>query len=319
MGATAIGLGLIPLAAQMPASSAVQTPPAIAGEYLDQALTILRRFHINSPSADWNRITAEAHATARGAAAPADTYEAIRGAIRALGEPHTFLRVAASTPAAPPRPPVVMPSHELVDDRFGLVRLPMFIGTPQQSTAYSATLRDALAGMDRQGVCGWIIDLRDNGGGNMWPMLGGLDPLLGAAPFGSFRDPAGNETRWGRANGTVTSGPVAGTESPAITLRAATAPVALLIGPRTGSSGEMTAIGLIGRPGTRSFGAPTRGFTSSNRVFPLSDGATLVVTTAYVRDRTGHEYRGPIRPDETAEDALAAARRWLSSQQCRGR
>ena len=51
-----------------------------------------------------------------------------------------------------------------------------------------------------------------------------------------------------------------------------------MIGPRTSSSGEMTALALVGRSKVRTFGAPSAGFTTTNVPYPLSDGAFLVIT-----------------------------------------
>jgi C-terminal processing protease CtpA/Prc len=101
-------------------------------------------------------------------------------------------------------------------------------------------------------------------------------------------------------------------------IKAADAPVAVLVGPHTTSSGEMTAIAFRGRPQTRIFGAPTGGFTTGNSVFNLSDGAHLVITGVYVEDRNGVGFSGPIAPDEAAakDAALPAARAWLASKGC---
>ena len=287
--------------------------------YLDQALALLREHHINSGSADWDGLTAEARASAAGATTPSDTYAAILRVIAALGERHTFFR-PPPTPGQPRTlpPPVTMPSWELVDGRFGVVRLPGFLGSQAEADRYIATLREGLMEMDRRGVCGWVVDLREDTGGNMWPMLAGLDPLLGTAPFGSFRSPSGRQTFWIRGNGDIRPGPAATAQPPAFSLRRAGAPVAVLLGPRTGSSGEMTAISFVGRPNARSFGAATAGFTTANAPYPLADGAQLVITTAYVRDRTGHEYREAMTPDEPTEPdaALPAALRWLAAQRC---
>ncbi len=290
-----------------------------APEYLDSALALLRRHHINRASADWDRLTADARAAIAGALGPADVHEAIRGVVAALGERHTFLRPRPDpADARTMRPPVEMPTWNLVEGRFGMVRLPGFLGSEAESRRYAATLREGLTLMDRRGVCGWIVDLRGDTGGNMWPMLGGLDPLLGAAPFGSFRNSDGVQNFWIRGPGEIRTGAAATPRAPAFRLRNADAPVAVLLGPRTSSSGEMTAIAFVGRPGARSFGAPTAGFSTANSPFPLPDGAWLVITTAFVRDRTGHEYRGPVNPDEVtgADSALASALRWLSSQPC---
>jgi C-terminal processing protease CtpA/Prc len=169
-------------------------------------------------------------------------------------------------------------------------------------------------------VCGWIVDLRQDWGGNMWPMLGGLSGLLDAGPFGSF---VGGEApeRWVRhEDGTIG---VEGSDGPPSfvaprPLKAGAAPVAVLIGPSTASSGEMTAIAFVGRPHTRFFGAPSAGLTTGNRPVRLSDGASINVTGRYVQDRTGRAYTGPVQPDEAVADeaAVESATAWLRGQGC---
>ena len=45
-------------------------------------------------------------------------------------------------------------------------------------------------------TCGWIIDLRGNGGGNMYPMLAGLKPFLGDTVLGAFVGPDKTRANW---------------------------------------------------------------------------------------------------------------------------
>lgn len=298
-------------------------PSPEAAAYLDQAIDRLRRHHIDSPGADWDRIVADARAEIGGARTPADTYAAIRGVIGALGEPHTFLmtpnqnpRVAGRAGGAPQRPRLVLPRFKLVEGRFGAVQVPAHMGTEAESSLYARTLRSALETLDRQRVCGWIVDLRGNSGGNMWPMLTGLDPLLGTAPFGSFVSPGAEATQWVRSEGEVRPAARSDRATPFFPLRAADRPVAVLIDGITSSSGEMTAIAFIGRPGVRTFGATSRGYTTANHLEPLPDGAAIAVTSAFVRDRNGRDYRSTVEPDERAAHAETAALRWLAAQPC---
>lgn len=299
-----------------PAAASPTASSAELSAYLERSLALLRSVHINSVSADWPAIEARARAATAGATNLGEVHDAIRAVIADLGEPHTMLRPA--TPAAAGvTPEPALPSHALIDRRFGLVRLPGFLGTPEQAKRYTAKLRDDLTGMDAGGgVCGWIVDLRENTGGNMWPMLNGLDPLLGPGPFGAFRTPSGQLTNWVRGSEEIALGGISSDRLPFFTLGAADAPVAILLGPQTASSGEMTAIALTGRAHTRSFGTRSAGFTTANVSVPLSDGSVLVITTAYVRDRTGREYAGAMVPDEPveAQEAEAAAIHWLEVQ-----
>ena len=65
------------------------------------------------------------------------------------------------------------------------------------------------------------------------------------------------------------------------------APVAVLVGSRTASSGEAAALRFIGRPGARTVGQPTDGFTTGNSDYGLADGARLLFPTGRIRDRLG--------------------------------
>jgi hypothetical protein len=210
------------------------TPPSPeAASYLELAISALRRLHIDSPAADWERIAADARAEIGGARTPADTYNAIRGMIGALGEKHTFFipppRPAAPPGAAPaggarPAPARPLPRYRLVDGRFGMVLVPGHQGSDEDDRRYESMLRNGLQVLDGQSVCGWIVDVRGNTGGNMWPMLTGLDPLLGAAPFGSFVAPSAPSGLWVRYRGEIRPGPRSDRRAPFFPLAAQPCP-----------------------------------------------------------------------------------------------
>jgi carboxyl-terminal processing protease len=259
---------------------------------------------------DWPKVTAEAHRRIRGASDPSDTYPALRWLFREAGERHSFFLTPAEVRSigkpsffagsAPERP-----SAKLIG-KVGLVRLPALESAPAErqkaGADYTRTLQSLLTQLDGFPLCGWIVDLRSNGGGNMWPMLGGLGPLLGTPPFGYFVDRKGNVAPWDFLEGT-----------PQVSLRQADLPVAVLIGSQTASSGEMTALSLIGRANVRTFGKATAGLTTGNVTRPMPDGALLVVTSTYVQDRTGKDYQGSIEPDVAVETSRAqkSAVLWL--------
>ena len=286
-----------------------------ADAYLTRAIDLIRANHINSARMDWPNLIAWAHKDIAGAKTSADTYDTITNLLARLGERHSFMLTPQQIAAdGAPRfgaggavlePP--MPRFELVDGRFGVVRLPgLTTFGPDgevRGKRYTATLRDALGTLDQAPLCGWVIDLTEDTGGNMWPMLAGLDPLLGKAPFGSTVSSAGTSF-WQRNPALMTS------------LAHADAPLAILIGPHTASSGEITAVALIGRANVRTFGQASAGYSTSNATYILSDGAHLMVTSGYIRDRTGRQYAGPLTPDVAVPlaDAQAEAIRWLTPQ-----
>jgi C-terminal processing protease CtpA/Prc len=106
--------------------------------------------------------------------------------------------------------------------------------------------------------------------------------------------------------------------------------VAVLLDQATASSGEAVAIALKGRPRTRFFGEKTFGIASANQDLPLSDGVTLYVAIALLRDAAGRTYPTGIAPDETVaagesdprnpDDAVTeVAKAWLADQPRCGR
>ena len=134
----------------------------------------------------------------------------------------------------------------------------------------------------------------------MWPMLAGIGPILGEGMVGMFIDPDSVKNRWyyenGRSlNGTFVQTSVSGTPYELIDPDPA---VAILHGRLTASSGEAQVVAFRGRPNTKSFGQETTGVPTANRGFPLSDGALLNLTVAWMADRTGEKYWLPLIPDE---------------------
>jgi C-terminal processing protease CtpA/Prc len=183
---------------------------------------------------------------------------------------------------------------------------------------YIAALQGAITAHERAGACGWIIDLREETGGNMYPMLTGLAPLLGPTPWGGFRDPEGKLSVWTlEADRAVEIPADAFPRTPEAA--GPLAPVAVLLGPDTNSAGEAVAIALAGRPNARSFGTATSGFSTGNSSIGLTDGAQLVITTVYEMDRTGRVVHGPVQPDQPtrADQAERAAIVWLAGLGCR--
>jgi C-terminal processing protease CtpA/Prc len=154
------------------------------------------------------------------------------------------------------------------------------------------------------------VDLRGNGGGNMWPMLQGLSPILGVGIPGYFVPPEGPWEPWMINRAPV--GPLALTPP----FRA----VAVLHDSVTASSGEAVAVAFRGRQQARSFGQSTRGLSTANRSIPLGDGAVMALTVSIFADRRQNTYGGPIPPDEPIplgtpdEEVLGWASEWLSGQ-----
>jgi len=132
--------------------------------YLSHALDQLQATSRHR-SAPWSQIRDSAFALAAGSQMISDTYGPINWALRRV-DPHSYL--SARIVGANPR---------LLNGRVGYLWVRSYNGPAQAPLA--DTLQATIGRLENAGARGWIVDLRNNGGGNVWPMLAGIGPLLG--------------------------------------------------------------------------------------------------------------------------------------------
>jgi carboxyl-terminal processing protease len=305
-------------------ASAAESPLAT---YLDAALDIMQQNSINREKIDWPAFRERAHERLTAAKTMQDVHALLRVSIKELGDGHSFMRPPPQTPGATPSPAAPGKPRESRGEMMGdiaYVFMPGYSsGTPQANTAFADALQKILAELDAQNPKGWVLDLRENTGGNMWPMMAGIGPLLGEGENGRFLTHGKSTTWWYRAGA---SGIERYTSTKVSTapyqLKRLLPPVAVLTGAKTASSGEAIVVAFRGRPSTRFFGAATHGQSTANQNFRLSDGTTLYLTTGIYVDRTGKTYGKAIEPDElvpspvdsTTDPVLTAAITWLRAQ-----
>jgi hypothetical protein len=353
----------VSLAGKKPAPQPQVSPTKItpdAAAFLDNALDTMRQHALHGQSVDWTAVRTEAFKRAGGAFNPIDTYPAIYWALVQLGDPGAHLRLppglypdqiallqqaerdAVNNAPAAAREQTSIPtpftSRRLPEGHivtvqgrnFGFVVLPRCSAKDNDGLLlYAADVRRILTDLSAQSPKGWIVDLRGNTGGNMWPMLAGIGPILGDGSVGSFVANDGNVSWFYQDGKTGTRNP-AGLETVSLTLQEepvlqtpSVAPVAVLVDSSTASSAEAITIAFHGRPASRSFGSRTAGKSTAVQPFKLDDGAELYVTTAIDADRSGKAYpdgftpdqvvsfNGGSMPQESNDQALLAAQTWL--------
>lgn len=320
-GTCGAGVGALLLAAvRLPAQPTSAAMPDSVRQYVRDAMAAFRAHSVHRAEVDWPALEDSVVAQSAGAQTPSGTWRALTWALRRV-DPHSFLmpppdKMAVLTGGMVPPPARVPPlaaglaGGGLLDGRIGVVAVPSHEG--RNRPAYVDSLQARIGALDSAGACGWVVDLREDTGGNIWPMLAGVGPLLGAEVVGSFTNsPPG--VGWHYRDGRSWSGdstppaqvPGWGSTAPRRVQNSA-APVAVLVGRKTASSGEITLLAFLGRPNVRSFGDSTAGYTSSNTGVPLRDGATLEVTSGYPRDRLGRAYPLSIGPDEIVPPSASA-------------
>jgi carboxyl-terminal processing protease len=331
------------------------TPDAAA--FLNSALDVLQQHDLRSASVDWPALRLEAFKRAGGAFNPIDTYPAIYWALAQLNDSSSRLRLppglfpdqisllqqaekdarASAPPVARPDAPATpfaarsLPEGHLdtVQGRnIGYVVLPRCSAKDNDGLLlYAADVRRILTDLSAQNPQAWIVDMRGNTGGNMWPMLTGIGPILGEGVVGSFAS-ADGKIPWFYQDGKTGTRNTAGLETVSLNLQdtpvrmTAPTPVAVLVDSSTANSAEAVAISFHGRAQTRFFGQQTAGKSTAVQPFQLSDGAEIYLTTAVDADRTGKVFPNGLTPDEVipavsalpqpADDAVVnAAQAWL--------
>ena len=301
---------------------------AAAQKYLETALDLIQAHAVNRARLNWPAIRRQALNTAATAVTASDTYPAIASVLAKLDvNGHSmFVPPEPGDTGTTPLPfaPSQLPSGRLLPGRIGYVSLP---GNREDFAAqYLAAGVAEMHRLQDGRPTGWILDLRSDNGGDVWPMLGAIQPLLGSGPIGSFvAPPAPAEVVRVTPTELTDDGQVAIRMQAADQGSAGGAPVVVLTGPETASSGEFAAVAFRGRPCTTSMGAATYGVPTANQEYPLSDGASLILTTALEADRTGRVYPDlPIQPEislgtanfnatwNQTDPAIRAANQWLS-------
>ena len=210
---------------------------------------------------------------------------------------------------------------ELIKPGVGYVRI---VGLPMgDNEQMTRPIQEAVCSLQQDGARDWIVDLRYNGGGNMFPMVEGLTSIIGNGPAGGAVGVTEEENAvWRVENGhfyyddqSVQFGDdCMYDELPR---------VAVLMSMYTASSGEVVAVVFKGREKTRFFGERTLGLTTVNDWTPLDSSAALMLSVSTYQSRDGTVHAEFVEPDEyiefvagvalTDDQGVLRALEWLTS------
>ena len=208
----------------------------------------------------------------------------------------------------------VLPTVSL-DGDIAIIKLPDFLvtaedflGTAEAGQKYAKVAEDFIH-ENRDKIKGVVLDLRGNTGGDMGPMATAVSSLLpdGELVYYHYRS---YDVPVTLKNGVVSNAGTGGRSLyPEEKLNV---PVAILTDDMTASSGEALMLCFRGLENTRTFGAPTAGYTSVNMLYNMYDGAQMYLTVAFDKARTGEIFKEmPIEPDVATDSPLEAALEWL--------
>jgi len=237
--------------------------------------------------------------------------------LREAGDKHSFFISKKSISKIVGTPASLKPEADYLGDGIGWIKVPECLTFDAKKDIFFANrIRSEIKRIDSiQNILGWIVDLRHNGGGNMWPMLAGLNALSEDGTVGYFVDPKSKKRQpWIIQNGKLFSSTIISYK-----IKNRKPKIAVLIDSLTGSSGEMTAISFLGSPNVKVFGQPSAGYTTANYNHVLSDGSQLLLAERFAADRTGKTYKDKVIPDVNVNDlsntksdrVVTTAKKWL--------
>ena len=265
---------------------------------------LLDREGLYADGPEWKDKRGEVLAQAKAISSLDEAHALVHDAAKVAGGKHSFLCPPVKDTASYDE---VAPEVKMLEGGIIHIVLPEHTGVKVSDSLYVHTVFDYLQEhLDAKGV---ILDLRDNTGGNMYPMISSVSPLIPDGIILKFKSrkftmpiPLDYVTKSYRlssgSNGKFSS----------------STPVAVLTNGNTASSGEATLLSFRGLDNAKSFGSPSAGYASGNVTHTLADGYKIAITSSCDVARTGEVFcEDPIDPDVATETPLEDAIVWIES------
>ncbi len=266
--------------------------------YVTDALNIMQNKSVNKSKVNWEELSRVTLNNASEAKTIKETYPVLEKALNSLDDAHSKFypeeAVRAYTlgyEATGQKFPVI--ESKLLENRYAYISLPD-IGSFNKNdwNLYINTFYSKVNELQKQNPKGWIVDLRDNYGGMLYPMYAAAAPFFDHKNIVGTKDAEGTVEYFNYKDGKFYEGATAiqifqlKEKQP----KQIKIPVAILINKITGSSAEFITAAFVGQKNVKLIGVNTQGLTSGNQEYKLSDGSFLVLTIGNIVDRTGKEY-----------------------------
>lgn len=288
---------------------------------LDLTLKLAQDRAYLSVKTDWIAVEEEAQLRALNQGEDA----AIKFVLKSLGDRHSFYRPAAKPVFRPSlatnlktanytAPTIVRALFEVKEPIYGVpvLKINGWSGTQQDAMIVTSTLRLALINELSKSPCGIILDFSENTGGNMWPMLIGLSPLLTEGIVGYFKYASGTVKAIEKKSSGIFIQGSRHVLNDASTLEPINQAqfIAIVVGANSASSGEIVPIMFHGQKNVRFFGQRTFGVPTVNSTFKLPNGGFANITTGVTLDRNNNLFETHIDPEIETRQPLKDAAMW---------
>ena len=290
------------------------TVPKEVSDYLTETIDLLKKRSVNRNIIDWNEFRIDVFRKARKAKSIKDTYSAVKYAVTELKDKHSYFKPVTEAEEKSEMKPLPKLTDEITPNDIGYIRIPFCIGSESENSNYISRIRKKISEQSKKELKGWIVDLRGNFGGNMWPMLLSVEPLLGNGTVGYFAYPGNTFEDWKLAEGKVYLNEQLISKTDILSNDDLSKQfVAVLIDSQTASSGEALVVAFKCRENSRLFGQPTFGVSSGCLSHTLSDGSVINLAENVFADRKGRKYGAKLNPDYVTREneELNAGIEWI--------
>lgn len=194
--------------------------------------------------------------------------------------------------------------HYMIADKYAYINIPAVM---LESRKYVDSIGIQLKYLDAQQPKAWILDLTENNGGNIMPMIWQFPSLLDTDKTYSYVDAQGKETK--ATTRYIVESPedlkyfqlfqLEPDKVKPVQLKHVDVPIILLTSNVTASSGEFFTAHFKGQKNVKVIGQKTGGLTSGNAPFNINNNCMVMLTTTVLKDRNGKVYKiaEGIEPD----------------------
>lgn len=277
--------------------------PKEVSDFLTETTNLLKEKSVYKNEIDWKEFEKDLFIKAQHAKKLEDVYPTISYAVKKLNDNHSYFKAKSEIEQESKDEPLPTFSDEITPNDIGYIRIPYCIGSEKDNENYITSIRTKIDQQAQKKLKGWIIDLRGNFGGNMWPMLLALEPLIGNGTFGYFIDANENSEAWKIIKGKayIKDQLIMETNINFSNQVQKNPFMAILTDSETASSGEAVTVAFKGQENTKSFGQPTFGVSTGCVSHLLSDGSSINLAESIFLDRHKTKYGNKIVPDFVVE------------------
>ena len=251
-----------------------------------------------------------------------DVYNAIGYIIDLINDGHSIF----IPPQDPDKGPITNPllidtlsvpsiNRQVIANNIGYIKIPGFLANDSITAEYTLAIRKALIDIDTTTkLSGWVIDLRNNNGGEITSASLGLSPLFEEPLIGILCDNKDTFVNISSINDCIYWKDIKRDSlSYTSVLNNKNRKIAVLVNKKTASAGEFLALAFKFQKNTKLFGEKTKGLTSGLRLIDFyRSNAKILLATYYCCDKE-RNILNVITPDFECDDeeSLEKAIDWI--------